>query len=175
MSSSVIAARHDFPVLELAPLEVSSGQTVEDMVAGLPHNHPDLTSEHFSACRSTGAGGTLFLAKPLADRQHRPVDDLLRLLDAAQFAPVGLPELAALKQHADELWAAGVYNAIALARECLWEQPDGRYAPYLVLNPEDRGFHLQWLGPDSEGGTKAVPEEVRAELNGQMWFLVRRK
>ena len=178
MSSPVIAARQDFPMIELSPLAVRAGETVEEMVAGLPNNNPEITSAHFPACESARpAGGEsgLFLAKPMHDRQHLPTDEVLRLLDAAGLVPAGLPELAALKKHADELWAAGVYYIIALSRDCIWQQADGGYAPYLILNPLDRGFHLHWLGADTAGGTKAVADDQRADLPGQLWFLVRRK
>jgi hypothetical protein len=178
VSSGIIVARHDFPVVELAPLVITFDRTVEAMIAGLPNNSPDITSEHLPACRGGKIGeqqAKLSLAKPLHDRQHLPTDEVLRLLDAAGLIPEGLPQLAALADHADELWAAGVYYVAALAPDSLWTQPDGRYAVYLILNPKDRGFHLHWLGPDSEGGTRAISEEQRAELNGQLWFLVRRK
>jgi hypothetical protein len=178
VNGGIIVARRDFPVIELAPLTVSFDRTVEAMVAGLPNSNPDVVSAHFPACRggNTGEARARFsLAKPLHDRQHAPTDDVLGLLDAAGFVPEGLPQLAVLKDHADELWAAGVYYVAALAPDSIWQQPDGGYAAYLILNPNDRGFHLHWLGPDSAGGTKAVPEEQRAELNGQLWFLVSRK
>jgi hypothetical protein len=178
MKRGLIAARWDFPVLELTPPTLRLDLTVEAMIAGLPNNHPDLTSAHFPACCDATGGqtrGRLLLAKPLQDRQHRPTEDVLRLLDEAGFAPAGLPHLAALKEYADELWEAGVCYVAALASDSIWVQPDGRYAPYLLLNPRDRGFHLHWLGPDPAGRTTLVPEDQRAELNGQLWFLVRRK
>ena len=178
MSSGIIVARHDFPVIELAPLMARLDRTVEEMIAGLPNNNPDITSAHFPECwggKTGQAGAGLFLAKPLQDRQHLPTEDVLRRLDEAGFVPEGLPQLALLKDHAHELWAAGVCYVIALAPYSIWQQPDGGYAAYLILNPEDRGFHLHWLGADTMGGTKVVPEEYRAELNGQLWFIVSRR
>ena len=178
MASGTIVARHDFPVIELAPLSAGLGRTVEEMIAGLPNNNPDITSAHFPDRRGGRAGqeeARLFLAKPLQDRQHLPTDDVLRRLDEAGLVPEGLPQLALLKDHADELWAAGVCYVAALAPDSIWPQADGGYAAYLILNPEDRGFHLHWLGADTAGGTKVVPEEYRAELNGQLWFVVSRK
>ena len=178
MSSGIIVARHDFPVIELAPLVVAFDRTVEEMVAGLPNSNRDITSPHFPECRGREAGqesSRLLLAKPLQDRQHLPTEDVLRRLDEAGFAPAGLPQLALLKDHADELWAAGVCYVIALAPDSIWQQPDGGYGAYLILNPQDRGFHLHWLGADTAGGTKEVPEEYRAEVNGQLWFIVSRK
>lgn len=175
MSSGIIRRRHHFPVIELAPLPAELPQAVEDMIAGLPHNHPDITSEHFPDRQQGGGEVVLFLAKPLHDREHRPTDEVLRLLDEAGFVPEGLSRLAALKEHADELWAAGVCYLAALAPDSIWRQPDGRYAVYLVLNPKDRGFHLHWLGPDPVEGGDPIPEEQRAEVNGQLWFLVRSK
>ena len=177
MSSPIIVARHDFPVIELAPMRAALDRTVEEMIAGLPNNNPDITSAHFPDCRGGRADTKqtrLFLAKPLHDRQHLPTDDVLRRLGQAGFVPEGLPQLARLKDHADELWAAGVCYVAALASASIWQQADGSYAAYLILNPADRGFHLHWLGADSAGGTKDIPEDQRAELNGQVWFIVSR-
>lgn len=178
MSSGIIVARHDFPVVELAPLAVGFDRTVEEMIAGLPNNNPDITSAHFPECRGGKAGQEqvrLFLAKPLHDRQHLPTEEVLRRLDEAGFVPEGLPQLAPLKDHADELWGAGVYYVAALAANSVWQKPDGGYAVYLIVNPEDRGFHLHWLGADTAGGTKVVPQDYRADLGGQLWFVVSRK
>ena len=163
MSSGIVVARHDFPVVDLAPLVARFDQTVEHMIAGLPNNNPDITSAHFAECRRGRTGQEevrLFLAKPLHDRQHLPVEDVLRYLDEAGFVPEDLPQLALLKDHADELWAAGVYYVSALGVSSVWQKPDGGYAVYLILNPEDRGFHLHWLG---------------GEWGGPVWFVVSRK
>ena len=163
MSSGIVVARHDFPVVDLAPLVARFDQTVEHMIAGLPNNNPDITSAHFAECRRGRTGQEevrLFLAKPLHDRQHLPVEDVLRYLDEAGFVPEDLPQLALLKDHADELWAAGVYYVSALGASSVWQKPDGGYAVYLILNPEDRGFHLHWLG---------------GEWGGPVWFVVSRK
>ena len=163
MSSGIIVVRHDFPVIELAPATGRFDQTVEEMIAGMPNNNPDITSAHFPECRGAKAGQEdirLFLAKPLLERQHLPTEDVLRRLDEAGFVPEGLPRLAPLKDHADELWGAGVYYVAALGPDAVWWRSDGGYAVYLILNPEDRGFHLHWLGGD---------------LGGHLWFLVRRK
>lgn len=175
MSNAIIAARHDFPVIELAPRSVRCDQTVEAMVAGLANTNPDITSAHFPECRSgRQEQAHLFLAKPLSDRQHLPTDDVLRLLTEAGFVPEDLPSLALLKEYADELWEAGVYYVAALGAKSIWLQADGNYAVYLLTNPEDRGFHLHWLGADTAGGTKAIKDDYRADLNGQLWFVVRR-
>ena len=163
MSRGIIAARHDYPVIELAPMVADLDQSVEQMIAGMPNNNPDITSAHFAAC---GAGKTgrqrarLFLAKPLHDRQHVPKEEVLQRLDAAGFVPGDLPELALLKDHADELWAAGVCFVGALGADSVWQGPDGGYAPYFILNPEDRGFHLHWLEGD---------------WGGPVWFMVKAK
>jgi hypothetical protein len=162
MSSGLVVARYDYPVIELAPLAADPDQTVEQMIAGLPHNNPDITSAHFPARRAKRSGrgkGRLFLAKPLHDRQHVPREDVLRLLESAGFVPGELPELALLKDHAEELWGAGVRFVGALGANSVWPGPDGGYAPYLILNPEDRGFHLHWL---------------ESEWGGPVWFVVRR-
>jgi hypothetical protein len=174
MTSGIIVARRDLPVIELAPMVARLDQTVEDMIAGMPNNNPDITSAHFPTagaagrarsleCRSGKTGQEevrLCLAKPVHDREHLQTADVLRRLDQAGFVPEDLPQLCLLKDHAEELWAAGVYYVIALGPDSIWQKPDGGYAVYFILNPEDRGFHLHWLGGD---------------LGGQLWFLVRRK
>jgi hypothetical protein len=163
MSSGIIAARHDFPVIELAPMAVRYDQTVEEMIAGLPNNNPDVTSGHFPECRRGKTGREdvrLLLARPFHDRQHVPPENHLGRLDEAGLVPEGLPQLALLKDHAEELWAAGVHFVAALASNSIWQKPDGGYAVYFILNPEDRGFHLHWLGGD---------------LGGEIWLLARRK
>ncbi len=178
MNRGIVATRWEFPVIELAPLRAGSARTVEEMIAGLPQNNPEITSANFAACvrDQTGpAAAGLLLAKPLDDRQHQRVEDILRGLDEAGLIQADLPELALLKDHADELWAAGVYYVGALGSNSIWWKPEGGYAVYLILNPADRGFHLQWIGADTAGGTKDVREDFRGELNGQLWFLVRRK
>ena len=174
----IIATRWDFPIVELRPLRNGSARTVEEMIAGLPHNNPDITSARFPRCQGGPAGKTvagLLLVKPLGDREHEPTDSILRRLDAAGLAPEGLPQLALLKDHADELWAAGVYYVCALEANSVCWASDGGYVVYLIPNPADRGFHLQWIGADTAGGTVAVRDEYRGDLNGQLWFLVRRK
>ena len=153
MSSSIIAAHYTFPVIELAPVVVRFDQTVEEMVAGLLNTNPEITSEHFSECRGGKTGAEearLFLAKPLDHRTHRPKEEVLRRLDAAGFVPEDLPQLAALRDHCDELRAAGISFIGVLGDNSIWQGPDGGYQPYLILNPEDRGFHLHWL--ESEWG-----------------------
>jgi len=163
VSSSIILARHDIPVIELAPMVAEFGQTVEEMIAGMPNNNPDITSAHFPECRRGKTGREevrLLLAKAVHERQHIPTEDVLRRLDEAGFIAEDLPGLALLKGHADELWSAGIYCVIALGPHSVWHKPDGGYAVYFILNPEDRGFHLHWLGGD---------------LGGQLWFLVRSK
>jgi hypothetical protein len=163
VSSGIIVAHYDYPVIELAPMTVRFDHTVEEMIAGLPNNSPDITSAHFAECRCGKAGQEevrLLLAKPLQDRQHLPMEEVLRRLDEAGFAPEDLPQLALLKHHADELWAAGVCFVGGLGAGSVWQGPDGGYAVYLILNPEDRGFHLHWLGGD---------------WGGPVWFVVSRK
>jgi len=153
--SSIIVARYDCPVIELAPMVADFDQTVEEMIAGLPNNHPDITSAHFPECRRGKTGREevrLFLVKPLHDREHLPVEDVLQRLAEAGFVREGLPQLALLKHHADDLWAAGVCYVGAFADSSVWQRPDGGSAVYLILNPEDRGFHLhrlegEWGGP----------------------------
>lgn len=144
-------------------MAVRLDQTVEEMIAGLPNNNPDITSAHFPYCRAGKTGqeeARLFLAKPLRERQHFPTEDVLRRLAGARFVPEDLPQLSLRKDYGDELWAAGVYYVAALGSNSAWQKPDGGYAVYLILNPEDRGFHLHWLGGD---------------WGGQTWFLVRRE
>lgn len=163
MRNCIIAARHGFPLIELAPVAADLGRTVEEMIAGLPNNNPEITSAHFPECRTAPAAqgqATLFLAKPLNDREHIPVPDVLGRLDAAGFAPVDLPQFALLKDYADELWSAGVCCAGALGPNSIYRKEDGGYAVYLITNPEDRGFHLHWL---------------ECDWGGETWFLVRRK
>jgi hypothetical protein len=174
----IIATRWSFPIAELRPLRAGSAGTVEEMIAGLPHSNPDISSANFPACHGGPAGQTaagLLLAKPLQDREHEPADSIRRRLDAAGLVPEGLPQLALLKDHADEFWAAGVYYVGVLAANSIWWKPDGGYVVYLILNPADRGFHLQWIGADAAGGTIAVRDEYQGDLNGQMWFLTHRK
>ena len=174
----IIATRWDFPVAELRPLPIGPARTVEEMIAGLPHNNPDISSANFAACQGGPAGQTaagLLLVKPLQDRAHEPIDDILQRLDAAGLVPEGLPQLALLKDYADELWAAGIYYVAALGANAIWRKPDVGYVVYLILNPADRGFHLQWIGADTAGGTVTVPDDRRGDLNGQLWFLARRK
>jgi hypothetical protein len=175
MGRSVIVARRDFPVIELAPLAARPDLTIEELIAGLSNNHRDITSAHFAAVAPAQETPGLYLAKPLENRQHLRVDDLLQRLEAAGFVPADLRQLALLAEDADELWAAGVCYIAALGANSIWRQPDGNYAAYLILNPADRGFHLQWLGHDTEGGTKVIDEAYRGELNGQLWLLVRCK
>ncbi len=163
MSSGIIAAHYTYPVIELAPVVVRFDQTVEEMTAGMPNNNSSITSVHFAACRAGKKGSEqarLLLAKPLHDRQHLPMEEVLRRLGEAGFVPEGLPQLAVLKEHADELWAAGVCTVGALDADSVWHGPDGDYLPYLILNPEDRGFHLHWL---------------ESEWGGPMWFVVKEK
>lgn len=151
MSNGVILAHYTYPVIELAPMVVTFDNTVEEMVGGLLNTNPDITSEHFPDCRRGRSGqaeARLFLAKPCHGREHLPAEEVLRRLEGSRFVPEGLPQLAALKDHADELWAAGVHFVGALGDGSVWEGPDGGYRPYLILNPEDRGFHLHWLGSD---------------------------
>jgi hypothetical protein len=162
MKQGLIAARYDCPVIELRPLAVDFSRTIEDMVGGLQNTNADITSAHFPECRRGKSGAAelrLFLAKPLQTRQHLPKEDVVQRLADNGFVPVDLPELAALKDHADELWAAGVPFVTALGDASVWQCPDGGYSPYLILNPEDRGFHLHWL----EG-----------EWSGLVWSLVSR-
>lgn len=162
MSRTVIAAHYTYPVIELAPVVVRFDQSVEEMVSGLLNTNPDITSAHFPHCRrgrSAAEKAPLFLAKPLHDREHEPREEVARRLEQSGFAPEDLPQLAALKDHADELWAAGVRYVGALGSASVWRGPDGDYAPYLILNPEDRGFHLHWLEGD---------------WGGPLWFVVRR-
>jgi hypothetical protein len=163
VSSDIIVAHYTYPVIELAPMVVTFDETVEEMVAGLLNTNPDLTSGNFSECRRGKTGSEearLFLAKPLHDRQHLPMAEVLRRLDEAGFVPEGLPQLAKLKNHADELWAAGVHFVGALGAGSAWQGPDGGYHPYLILNPEDRGFHLRWL---------------ESEWGGPVWLVVSRR
>jgi hypothetical protein len=163
VSSGIIVAHYTYPVIELAPLVVTFDETVEEMVAGLLNTNADITSANFPECRSGKTGSEearLFLAKPLQDRQHRPAEDMLRRLDEAVFVPQGLPQLARLKERADELWAAGVHFVGALGDGSVWQGPDGGYRPYLILNPDDRGFHLHWL---------------ESEWGGPVWFIVARR
>ena len=161
MSSGIIVRRYDYPVIELAPMTVRFDRTVEEMIAGLPNNNPDITSAHFAECRRGCAGDEkvqLFLAKPLHDREHMPMEEVLRRLDKTGFAPEDLPHLASLRDHADELWAAGIGFVGSIGSSSIWEGSDGSYAPYLILTPEDRGFHLHW----QEG-----------DWGGPVWFVVR--
>ena len=163
MGSDIIVARHDFPVIELAPAIARFDRTVGEMIAGMPNSNPDITSAHFPECRGGKTSQEevrLLLVRPLHERQHVPTEDVLRRLGEAGFVPGDLPQLALLKDHADELWAAGVHYGAALGPNSVWRKPDGGYAVYLILNPEDRGFHVHWLEGD---------------LGGQLWFLVRRK
>jgi hypothetical protein len=163
VSSGIIVAHYNYPVIELAPAIARFDQTVEEMIAGLPNNNPDITSAHFAECRrgkTSQEEAKLFLAKPLHDRQHLPMEEVLRRLDEAGFVPEDLPQLALLKHHAGELWAAGVSFVGALRASSVWQGPDGGYAAYLILNPEDRGFHLHWLG---------------GEWGGPVWFVVSRR
>jgi len=160
VSSGIVVAHYTYPVIALAPMVVDLDQTVEEMVAGLLNTNPDLTSEHFPDCRRgrTGHGeARLLLARPLGDREHRPAEEVLRRLNESGLVPEDLPQLAKLKDHADELWAAGVCFVAALGAGSAWQGPDGGYHPYLILNPEDRGFHLHWLEND---------------WGGPMWFVV---
>ena len=163
MSSGIVVAHYIYPVIEFAPMVVDLDRSVEEMVAGLLNTNPDLTSEHFPDCRRGYTGpreARLFRAKPLQDRQHVPLEEVLRRLDASGFIPEDLPQLAQLKDHADELWAAGVHFVAALGAGSVWQGPDGGYHPYLILHPEDRGFHLHWL---------------ESEWGGPVWFVVSRK
>ncbi|MBM3946997.1 MAG: hypothetical protein FJ315_06325 [SAR202 cluster bacterium] len=162
MNRSIIAARYTFPVIELAPIVMDLDRTVDEMVAGLWNTNPDITSEHFPDCRRGSRGlqeARLWLAKPLEDRQHRPEEEVRRRLEEAGFVPEDLPQLACLKEHADELWAAGMHFVAALGSSSVWRGSDGGYSPYLILNPDDRGFHLHWIG---------------SEWGGPVWFVVRR-
>lgn len=162
-STGVIVAHHTYPVIELAPMIVTFDETVEEMVAGLLNTNSDITSEHFPECRRGRTGqeeATLLLAKPLHDRQHAPVEEVLRRLDGSGFVPEDLPQLARLKDHADELWTAGVHFVGAVGASSVWRGPDGGYYPYLILDPLDRGFHLHW---------------AESEWGGPVWFVVRRR
>ena len=162
MSDGIIVARHDFPVIELAPVTVDFSQTIEQMVAGLANTNPGITSAHFPDCRDGREGreeAALVLAKPLHDREHMPRDVVLARLEGTGFQPAGLPYLAALKPHADELLAAGVHYLNAGAANSIWPGPDGGYAVYFLLNAEDRGFELHWLEGD---------------WGGQVWWLCHR-
>lgn len=151
VNSGIVVAHYTYPVIELAPMIVTFDETVEQMVAGLLNTNPNLTSEQFPEYRGGKTGAEevrLFLAKPLHDGQHLPLVEVLRRLDGSGFVPKGLPHLARLKDHADELWARGVHFVAALGTGAMWQGPDGGYHPYLILNPEDRGFHLHWLESD---------------------------
>lgn len=163
MNSGIIVAQYMYPVIELAPVVVRFGETVEEMVAGLLNTNPDITSEHFPDCRRGKTGEaqiSLFLARPLHHRQHLPAEQVLRRLDESGFVPEDLPQLAQLKHHADELWAVGVHFVGALGAGSVWRGADGGYYPYLILNPEDRGFHLHWSESD---------------WGGPVWFVVSRR
>ncbi len=159
MSTPIIAARHAFPIIELAPLAVSPARTVEELIAGLSHNNPELTASALPPVRGQASGSALFLVQPVHPREHVPMETVLPRLEEAGFTPAAFPELASLKGHADELWAAGVFYVATLGPDALLQKPDGGYGVYLITNPEDRGFHLHWLGGD---------------WGGETWFLVRR-
>jgi hypothetical protein len=171
VSSDIMVAHYTYPVIELASVVVRFDQTVEDMIAGMLNNNPDITSANFAACRGgrkRRAKARLFLAKPLHDREHVAMEEVLRRLGETGFVPEGLPQLAALKEHADELWAAGVPFVGGLASDSAWQGPDGSYAPYFILNPEDRGFHLHWLEGDWGGPTWfVVSREERQPAGGR--------
>ena len=163
VSDRIIAARYDFPLIELAPLAADRAATVEELVAGLPNTNPEITSAHFGgvlAAPHREDTSRLLLAKPLHDRQHLAREQVVRLLQEAGLEPADLPQLALLKAHTDELWEAGVRFVGALGARSVWAAPDGAYAVYLICNPADRGFHLHWL---------------ESEWGGPVWFLVRRK
>jgi len=143
----IIVARHEMSVIELAPVKINYGLTVEEMIAGFAGNSPDITSEHFPNCRAgrTGEAELFFsicLVKPVPTRQHLSDAEVEKRVEAAGFVFEELPALAPFKEegNASELWNAGVGHILVLGANSRWRNADGVYVVGLRLRASVRGF-----------------------------------
>lgn len=145
----IIVARH-LPRVELAPLRVNYDLTVEEMIAGYPSD-TDITSVHLPNCRRGKTGVVteqgLCLVNPT--RPHYGYSDpkVARTITAAGYIFEEMPVLASLKDHAKELWEAGIEHIVARGSQSSWKTPDYGWPPrestYVVrlsLCPTKRRF-----------------------------------
>lgn len=164
--SGIVVTRSEMTILELASVEINHNLSVEEMIGYFKNNDSDINSHNFP--NVTGGqlgikGVNLFLARPVPRGDTYFTAKVLTCLDEAGFVPEDLPALSSLnaKQHADELWEAGVGNITTLGEKSHWRDPNYRvFVPYLVLDPGYRGFRLD------------LYENGWSEGN---WFIVRRK
>jgi len=144
-----IIVEHEMPVIELTPLGVNYDLTVEEMIAGLRNNNPNITSEHFPNCRSGRTGIVteigLCLVKPVPSGHGYSDPKAEEMVTAAGYSFEELPVLGVLKEHADELWNAGIQYIVARGPNSRWQRPGGARVVYFGLDPEDRGFGLRRL------------------------------
>lgn len=161
---SIIVYPPSFPIIELRPYLVNYDQSVEEMIAGLPHNDC-ITSKRFPNCRGDKTGLKeirAYLVKPT----FLLISTCLQLLNKNNFIPEDLPALAPLKEYAEEFYGSSIYSIVTLGANSIWQTPNtlcttNRYAICLKSHPDFRGFHLRNLEDNWHSSDN--------------WFLVRRK
>jgi len=147
----IIVARHGMPIIELTPMGVNYDLTVEEMIAGYAQSDPDITSEHFPNCRSGRTGIVteigLCLVKPVSSGSGQGYSDskVEEMVTAAGYSFEELSVLGALKEHADELWNAGIWYIVARGPNSRWRSPLGLDVVCFNLYPGYRRFDLNRL------------------------------
>ena len=164
ISKSIIAERIDENLVRLRLLTINHDDSVEEMVKELLGNS-NITSANFPNCHNGKTGMEeveLFLYRPVPKGGNWSTEKVEKEIDKAGFISADLPELAILKDYANELWEADIrYYVTALGENSRWQDPNGNVrVAYLRLGPDDRRFHLDWLEND---------------WCGSDWFVVRRK
>jgi len=139
-------------VAKLKPLIINYDLTVEKMIAGLPDNDTNVTSEHFPDCRAGKTGieeAQLFLVKPVPSGKRLPTQDVEEILDK-DFVREELPALAVLKEYCDQLRAQEIQFITALGPNSRWANPDGGDVSVPCLGPHfvHRGFSLLLVEKD---------------------------
>jgi len=165
LTESIIVERIDKNTVRLRLLAVNHDQSVEEAVKGLPYVNSNLTSANFPSCHNGKTGVEeveLFLYRPVPKSENWSHKKVEKAIDKAGFISADMPELAILKDYADELWEADIrFYITAFGASSRWQYPDGFvFVAYLRLFPDFRGFRLYRLEDD---------------WSGRGWFVVRRK
>src|SRR3989304_5779355 len=110
---SIIVARNEMAMIELAPVEINHDQSVEEMIGDFKFNNSDINSEHFPNVNGGKLGSedvNLMLVRPVPSGEAYSTEKVLTCLDEAGFIPEDLPALSPLKAkgHADEKGGGGV-------------------------------------------------------------------
>lgn len=163
--ASIIAERVDDNIVRLRLLTVNHDIAIEEAVKGLPYVNSNITSANFPNCHNGKTGVEeveLYLYRPVPKGENWSYKKVEKAIAKAGFIPADIPDLAVLKDYADELWEADIrYYITAFGKSSRWQDPDGNVGvAYLLLFPAYRRFFLYWLENDWRDGD---------------WFVVRRK